>query len=100
MSHILNRGSVIWWFECGDAIVMYDRILFDFYTGLPHTHIHSVDIRIYITCDVKGKHDLIIRGWRSQVSMYVRTFKHNHFHSFLLGRYGFNLVCYLRLCSH
>ena len=63
MSRILNRGSVIWWFECCNAIVIYDGIIFDFYTGLPHIHTYAVDICIYITCDVKGKHDLIIRGW-------------------------------------
>ena len=99
MSHILNRGSVIWWFKRGNAIVIYDRTLFDFYTGLPHIHIYSVDICIYITCDVKGKHDLIIQGW-TKSGVHLCTFKHNRFHSFLSGRYGFNLVCYLHLCSH
>ena len=63
MSRILNRGSVIWWFERCDAIVINDGIIFDSYTALPYIHIYAVDICIYITCDVKGKHDLIIQGW-------------------------------------
>ena len=64
---------MIWWFECCNAIVIYDGIIFDFYTGQPHIHIYAVDICIYITCDVKGKHDLIIGGGLTQVPTHIHT---------------------------
>ena len=32
----LNRSSAIRCFECSDAIEIHDRIIFDFYTRLPH----------------------------------------------------------------
>ena len=44
MSCILNGGSVIWWFERYNTIVIDDGIIFNFYTGLPHIHIYAVDI--------------------------------------------------------
>ena len=46
--------------------------------------------------DVKGKHNLIMRGW-------TKSGAHAHSNitvfTIFFGRYGFNLVCYLRLCT-
>ena len=36
MSPALNGSSAIWRFEHSDAIEICNRIIFDFYTGLPH----------------------------------------------------------------
>ena len=38
MSPALYGSSAIRHFECSDAIKTYDRIIFDFYTGLPHMY--------------------------------------------------------------
>ena len=36
MSLALNESSVVRHFKHGNAIEILDRIIFDFYTGLPH----------------------------------------------------------------
>ena len=84
MSRILNRGSVIWWFERGNVIVIYDgRFL---HRTATYTYIYSRHLYLHHVCDVntngKGKHDLIIRGW-TKSGVHICTFKHNRFHSFL-----------------
>ena len=36
MSPVLNGSSALQWFECSNAIEIHNRIMFDFYPGLPH----------------------------------------------------------------
>ena len=43
MSSALNRSSAIRHFELSDAIEIRNRIISDFYMGLPHVLVHRED---------------------------------------------------------
>ena len=43
MSPCLHESSVIRHFELSDAIETHNRIIFDFYMGLPHVLVHRED---------------------------------------------------------
>ena len=51
MSPALIRISALERFECGNAIKVYNGIMFDFYPGLPHIqymYIHCIYIHIML----------------------------------------------------
>ena len=48
MSPALNRRSVVRHFKCGDAIEIYDRIIVNSYTGLPHIHLVHVGVCVHV----------------------------------------------------
>ena len=39
MSPTLNASSALQYFKRGNAIEIHNRIMFDFYPGLPHVHL-------------------------------------------------------------
>ena len=61
MSPALNRRSVVRHFKCGDAIEIYDRIIVNSYTGLPHIYLVHVGVCV-CACAHACMHAITITG--------------------------------------
>ena len=57
MSHALNGNSAIWCFDCGNAIEIYNRIIFCFSPGLPQVSLSLFERHVlrgmFVFCPVK-----------------------------------------------
>ena len=49
LSPALNGSSEIRCFERSDVIEIHNGIIFDFYVGLPHVHVYTVYMYMYVT---------------------------------------------------
>ena len=46
MSPVLSRSSALHRVKLGDVLELRDGIMFDFYPGLPHIHVHVYTVLI------------------------------------------------------